>query len=280
MLYDNIGFMQGRLSDLANNKIQSFPWTNWQQEFVLARELNLRLMEWTLDYHNFNKNPFIDASKHNKIRYLSDKYSVRIESITCDCFMQLPFWKASSSYAFDALISDFKQVCISASELKVKYIVIPIVDNSSFDDLSQQDILHSVLLANIDLIISSNLSIIFEVDMTPSDTASFISRFPAPLFGINYDIGNSASLGYDPVEEIRLYGDRIQNVHVKDRILNGQSVPLGTGNADIRMSLTLLNEIGYNGSLILQTARSTTGLHGDELNTSIQFLKDTLKNLK
>ena len=29
----NIGFMQRRLTDLVNNKIQSFPWLNWKNEF-------------------------------------------------------------------------------------------------------------------------------------------------------------------------------------------------------------------------------------------------------
>ena len=45
------------------------------------------------------------------------------------------------------------------------------------------------------------------------------------------DIGNSASLGLNPLDEFEAFGDRILNVHVKDRVLGGTTVPLGLGNA-------------------------------------------------
>ena len=71
----------------------------------------------------------------------------------------------------------------------------------------------------------------------------------------NYDIGNSASLGFDPKQELEAYGQRILNVHVKDRKLGGTTVPLGTGSADIQFVLQKLNEIGYAGGITMQAAR-------------------------
>jgi hexulose-6-phosphate isomerase len=71
----------------------------------------------------------------------------------------------------------------------------------------------------------------------------------------NYDIGNSASLGFDPKEELDAYGQRILNVHVKDRKLGGTTVPLGTGNADINLVIQKLQEFGYSGGLTMQAAR-------------------------
>ena len=35
---DNIGFMQGRLSDIKDQKIQQFPYDNWSNEFHLAKK--------------------------------------------------------------------------------------------------------------------------------------------------------------------------------------------------------------------------------------------------
>tara|TARA_Y100001970_G_C13932466_1_gene698975 strand:+ start:640 stop:765 length:126 start_codon:yes stop_codon:yes gene_type:complete len=32
----NIGIMQSRLTPLNNNKIQFFPWNNWENEFNIA----------------------------------------------------------------------------------------------------------------------------------------------------------------------------------------------------------------------------------------------------
>ena len=54
-----IGFMQGRLTPSIDGKIQSFPWNSWKDEFQISQSLNLRLMEWTLDYSNIYNNPMM-----------------------------------------------------------------------------------------------------------------------------------------------------------------------------------------------------------------------------
>jgi hexulose-6-phosphate isomerase len=84
----------------------------------------------------------------------------------------------------------------------------------------------------------------------------------------NYDIGNSASLGFDPREELEAYGLKILNVHVKDRKLGGTTVPLGTGNANINFVLQKLQEIGYRGGLTMQAARGE-----NDVETAIEHLK-------
>ena len=68
-------------------------------------------------------------------------------------------------------------------------------------------------------------------------------------------------MGFEPMEEFSAYGDRIMNVHVKDRELNGYTVPLGNGNANFPLVFKLLEEFSYKGNYILQTARSETGDH-------------------
>ena len=88
-----------------------------------------------------------------------------------------------------------------------------------------------------------------------------MDRFNDSLFGINYDTGNSASLGYDCSEEIRFYGKQILNVHIKDRKLYGSTVPLGYGNTNFNKIFQELNKISYRGNFILQTARAIDGDH-------------------
>jgi len=55
------------------------------------------------------------------------------------------------------------------------------------------------------------------------------------MFGINYDVANSASLGFEIDSEFKNYGKYIYNIHIKDRLKNGKSVRLG------EEMLTLLN---------------------------------------
>ncbi len=103
--------------------------------------------------------------------------------------------------------------------------------------------------------------IVFESDLPPGPLAAFIERFDVDTFGLNYDIGNSASLGFDPEQEFFAYGDRVANVHVKDRSLGGTTVPLGDGDADFDTVFGSLAAVGYSGNYILQTARDVAGDH-------------------
>jgi L-ribulose-5-phosphate 3-epimerase len=87
-----------------------------------------------------------------------------------------------------------------------------------------------------------------------------------PLIRANYDIGNSASLGYDPNEEFADIGHWLGSVHIKDRMLHGGTVPLGSGSANIPLCLELIEETGFDRFYILQTAR-VPGM--DEVNLAI-----------
>ena len=103
--------------------------------------------------------------------------------------------------------------------------------------------------------------IIFESDFHPEKLKTFISKFPKKCFGINYDSGNSAALGYDPDDEFQCYGERILNVHIKDRIFMGATVPLGEGSVSFIKVIKNLKSYNYKGNYILQTARSKNGKH-------------------
>ena len=89
----NLGWMQGRLSPMIDDKIQSFPNSNWQKEFIYGKSLGLKFLEWTLDYNKIFSNPIFIKKKIKIIKNLSKKNSVKIISLTGDCFMQKPFWK-------------------------------------------------------------------------------------------------------------------------------------------------------------------------------------------
>ena len=56
-LKNKLGVMQGRLSPIINGKIQSFPWQNWKNEFYDLYDLNINLVEWTIDQENLYENP-------------------------------------------------------------------------------------------------------------------------------------------------------------------------------------------------------------------------------
>jgi len=256
-----IGFMQGRLSPLIDEKIQAFPWPCWRDEFQIAERCGLRLMEWTLDQDRLYENPLMTAAGQQEIRHLCGRYGINIPSLTGDCFMQAPFYKAEDERRQMLLKKNFIAVVEACAAVGISMIVVPLVDNGRLENEVQEDGLVGFLEDSADFFRKRTLSVIFESDFSPERYRRFIDRLEPGLFGINYDIGNSAALGYRPDEEIDAYGERIVNVHVKDRKLGGTTVPLGDGNADFDRVFSLLARIGYQGNFILQTARAMDNDH-------------------
>jgi L-ribulose-5-phosphate 3-epimerase len=261
---DRVGFMQGRLSPLLDGRIQAFPWSCWQDEFAVAEQHGFRLMEWTLDQERLYENPLLTAMGQVEITQLRQKHNIEIASLTGDCFMQSPFWKAQGA-EHAQLQQDFRAVAQACSAVGISMLVLPLVDNGRLETRAQEDVLVDILQAASAMLNELRVKVVFESDFVPTELARFIDRLDPSLFGVNYDIGNSASLGMNPVEEIRAYGHRILNVHIKDRVLGGTTVPLGTGNADFDSVFAALARVGYAGNYILQTARAGDGEHAQAL---------------
>jgi hexulose-6-phosphate isomerase len=147
----------------------------------------------------------------------------------------------------------------------LRYVVVPLVDNGRVESASQAARLREGLDRLARPLADAGPKIVFESDLAPAELASFIAAYPRARFGINYDIGNSASLGHDPRAEMAAYAGRIDNVHVKDRLAGGTTVPLGQGAADLPLVLRLLTDAGYRGDFVLQTARAADGDHAGVL---------------
>ena len=261
-----IGFMQGRLSPVINGRIQAFPWENWKDEFPLAQQINIHLMEWTLDQERLYENPLLTKTGQAEIRALCQRHELGIPSLTGDCFMQAPLWKAQGVER-RALERDFIEIAKGCAAIGITLLVVPLVDNGRLEDVDQENNLVAFLEGQTDFLALHGLKVVFESDYAPQELARFIARLDPALFGINYDIGNSAALGFNPQDEFAAYGSRIINVHVKDRVLGGTTVPLGTGNANFDAVFTALTQINYQGNFILQTARAADGNHADILCT-------------
>jgi len=259
-----IGFMQGRLCNQVDGKIQAFPWQDWKTEFPIASALSISLMEWTLDHDRLHENPLMTPAGQDQIRQLCCHYRVTIPSLTGDCFMQFPFWKVTGS-ARARLQEDFEAICRACAMVGIQMVVVPLVDNGRLETDEQEDHLVEYLLSQQFDLANLGISILFESDFSPTELARFIDRLPPEQFALNYDIGNSAALGFDTQEEFSAYGHRVMNVHVKDRVLGGTTVPLGAGNADFEAVFEALAHLNYSGNFILQTARATNGDHAGVL---------------
>ena len=145
--------------------------------------------------------------------------------------MQKPFWKVNGQKR-NKLQNDFLNIINQSGKVGIKFIILPLVDNGKIENQKQEMTLISFLKKINPVLRTNKIKILFEANFKPKKYLKFIKKFNRKFFGINYDTGNSASYGFNPNEEISLYGKYIDNVHIKDRIYNGNTVPLGEGNTD------------------------------------------------
>jgi len=255
--------MQGRLSPLVGRRIQAFPWNCWQDEFAAAEQHEFQLMEWTLDQDRLYENPLMTEAGLLEIIKLKRQHGLAVPSLTGDCFLQAPFWKLAMER--DALLRDLRAIIHAAATIGISLILMPLVDAGRLENSTQENELR-VGLASVERDLEEQgVRITFESDFSPERLALFIDGFDPKYYGLTFDIGNSASLGYNFEDEIAAYGPRIVNVHVKDRLLSGTTVPLGTGNAKLPETIAALEHAGYRGNYILQTARAADGDHAEML---------------
>ena len=148
----------------------------------------------------------------------------------------------------------------NSKEIGIRDIVIPCVDQSSLMDepAKQRFVKRLRPLQELAEKLSINLSL--ETDLGPDAFGSLLNEFSSSRITVNYDTGNSASLGYDPIKEFESYGSRISDIHIKDRKRKGGSVLLGTGDADFNAFFKALANIYYDGPFIMQAFRDDEGL--------------------
>jgi len=254
---NRIGFMQGRLSPQIDGKIQAFPAPYWRNEFPAAASLGLACMEWTIDQDSIAENPIMSAPGRAEILHLAESHGIAIQSVAGDCFMQAPFWKAAEPER-TILLHQFTAVAEATAPIGASILIVPLVDNGSPQHPQHWQSLADGMATLTPTLRALRLTAAFELDLPPEAAQKFIAHYPPDCFGINHDIGNSAALGWNCETEITLLQTRIINVHVKDRLRGGGTVPLGEGAANLPQAFILLKAAGYAGNYILQTARAAS----------------------
>ncbi len=256
---NDFGVMQGRLLPKYQGRYQAHPLGYWQEEFLVASELGLDCIEFILDFNDAEKNPLLAKDGDLKIANVVNKTGVSVKTICADYFMEVPL------HTDDQLVADtsykvLETLVDSASKLGVTDIVIPCVDQSSLNSEIKVERFIGQIKPIIPTLKSKNINLSLETDLAPDAFSALLRAIGSEKVTVNYDIGNSAALGFNPVEELEAYGDRITDIHIKDRVLGGGPVTLGEGDADFQCFFQKLKEFDYRGPFIMQAYRDDEGV--------------------
>ena len=252
-----LGVMQGRLLPKFEGRYQAHPVGYWQEEFPIAQNLGLDLIEFILDFNDVWENPLMHTDGLAEIKILTDTTGVQVRTVCADYFMGHPIKIKSNKSESIRILSKLIE---NTSTLGVTDIVIPFVDESSISDEKDFENTIEVLSEVLDSLKHHDLNLSLETDLDCLEFKKLLDRLSSPNIKVNYDIGNSASLGYQIEEEFEVYGNKISDIHIKDRVLHGNSVVLGEGNSNFEKLFQLIDLYSYNGPLIFQAYRDEEGL--------------------
>jgi L-ribulose-5-phosphate 3-epimerase len=274
-----IGIMQGRLSPPADGRIQSFPVDTWRSEFELAKEADLFCIEWIYESGTDAQNPLRTDSGVAEILEVAEASGVAVRSVCADYYMTEKLIE-TNGHANSNSVQHLEWLIGRAGEVGVHYIVLPFVDSSSLKSDLELKGLARALKSLGGVAQAAALELHLETDLLPSRLLELLESVNSSAVRANYDIGNSASLGRDPFEELTALRSWLGSVHVKDRIKGGHTVPLGQGNADFDACFRLIAEAQFRGPFILQAARQP-GLSEVELaKQNRKFVESHLRSVR
>ena len=134
-------------------------------------------------------------------------------------------------------------------------IVLPFLEEASIRlPFKRDEVLNSLkqILRRCD---HGNIEFSIETDLHPEevvDSLEFMDTFCKA--SVTLDTGNLTRLGHDIEAHLEAYGNRIANVHIKDALTGGTSVPLGTGDLDLGVIPKVIEASGVD-RVTFQTAR-------------------------
>ncbi len=257
MSLPKIGILQGRLTASKDGSIQFFPFDNWEKEFEIASMVGFDCIELLVKRDSYERNPLWSAFDVGRITRLSKKFNISIPSVH-------GFYIKSPEYT-DLLIELIKQ----SAEVGAKKVLLSFFDERALLTKEDKDTALKYIGPALDFAKKHDIVLGVETEMAASELKDFIYSFNHPNIGVYYDIGNMVSMGVDVTREIEFLGDLICGVHVKDRKINGGSVPIGSGDANFPDIFSALKKIGYSGPFIMQGARDT---NVDDIDLNTEYL--------
>jgi len=251
--------MQGRLLPKYKGRFQAHPLGYWQDEFPIAAEIGLQCIEFIFDFNDYQLNPLWTVDGLKEIQNVSKDTGIKVYSVCADFFMECPFHSEHQDER-DLGILIAKKLVQNCNELGISDIVIPCVDQSSLHSSRDIDVFVNQIQKVIPLAEKFGVNLALETDLGPDAFKNLLEHLNSPSITVNYDTGNSASLGFILEEELVAYGNRISDLHIKDRLRGGGSVTLGTGDFYIEGFFSKFDLDQFRGPVILQCFRDDEGI--------------------
>lgn len=141
----------------------------------------------------------------------------------------------------------------AAAALGAENILVPFFGTGEIETDEHFDRVIGGISRVADAAEAAGVTLAIENTLPAAENVELVDAIDSPAVAHYYDVGNAFALGYDPVEEIETLGERISQVHFKDRDGDGESYMLGEGAVDFAGCVDALESIDYDGWVVLET---------------------------
>lgn len=254
--------MQGRLSEAPNNDdLDWFPSDNWYEEFDLARDLGISSIELVFDRGYISSNPLRTKLGRDKLR----KEFVRTDLIPYSCCLNFIIDNPiQNNDVFASCVESVKFL----NEVGIRFAILPLFNKSEFKNSNIANEISK--LATVAA--SHNIEILIESNESASSILAFLDCISSTNVGVAYDVGNASFCGHDIKNELFLLREKIAHIHIKDKSLSGNNVPLGSGMVNFSKVFKSISQLKYKGMFTLETCKGENSLISAKRN--LQFVKE------
>lgn len=250
------GMVQGRLTQSPPNCLQWFPQDSWEEEFNIAAKIGVDYIELIAETQHNPFNPIWDSSGLKKIKKLTSDNKLSLHALCNDYIIENPLLN-------DEVIQQNLNLINQGKTIGIEKYVLPLFESSELNTKNMNEYVEPIKFvaksAN-----KFNMITCLETILTGEELTEFLGLVDLPYVKVVYDTGNRVAFGHDLPNDIRLLGEHIAHIHIKDKNAKNENTILGTGLVNFEQVFFALRDISYDGPYTFETVRGS-----DPVNTAI-----------
>jgi sugar phosphate isomerase/epimerase len=265
------GMVQGRLTQSPPGCLQWFPQESWQQEFDTAKDIGVDYIELIAEVQNNTENPIWTDDGIKEIKQLVKDNNLTLHALCNDYIVE-------HSFLGEDVVQQNIDLLEQGKKLGVEKYIMPFFESSELTTENMQEYIEP-LKRIAKVAVDAGIVVCLETILTGSELLKLLGLIDMPNVKAVYDTGNRVAFGHDLAGDIRLLGDSIAHVHIKDKNSDNANVLLGTGLVNFESVFCALNDIDYSGPYTFETTRGSNPINTAKYNMNlVNFFKDNSEN--
>ena len=270
----SFGVVQGRLVQSPNGELQCFPGNLWPDEFVIAKENGIKFIELLAEREHNQSNPLWSSNGREEILQVAKSNGIDLYSSCTDYIINHNILQPDK----DSLSDHVYAFIDVTAKLGCKNAIFPLLEASNISSDNLEEFFEPIK-EYADYAAKKNVSILLETLLSSEDLLYFLESLNHPNVQCVFDTGNRVQQSKSLSNEIKLLGQYIKHVHIKDKDSSGENVILGTGLVNFYEVFKALYEINYSGPFVFETTRGNDPVSTVNFHMNIcKFFYDEARN--